>query len=131
MFDGVHCGHRHLLSQLKERCDEALAVTFANHPLDVIDSARKPLLISTPDEKDKLLRSEGVTPVMLRFDEELRRLTAEQFVSILAREHGIERSCSVSTTASGATVAPRRRNCNVYQKPPEWRLHGQRSYPAI
>ena len=38
MFDGVHCGHRHLLSQLKERCDEALAVTFANHPLGVIDT---------------------------------------------------------------------------------------------
>ncbi len=91
MFDGVHCGHRHLLSQLKERCDEALAVTFANHPLGVIDNARKPQLISTPHEKEELLRSVGVTPVMLRFDEELRQLTAEHFIRILVREHGIER----------------------------------------
>ena len=33
MFDGVHLGHQYLISQLKEHCDEAVAVTFTNHPL--------------------------------------------------------------------------------------------------
>lgn len=38
-----------------------------------------------------LLRGLGVTPVILTFDESLRRLTAEEFIGRLASEYGIER----------------------------------------
>lgn len=91
MFDGVHLGHQHLISQLKAVSDDAVVVTFRNHPLGVVDSSREPKLLSTADEKERLLRSHGVTPVILPFDEPLRRITAEKFIGRLAREYGVER----------------------------------------
>lgn len=91
MFDGVHLGHQHMISQLKAVSDDAVVVTFRNHPLGVVDSSREPKLLSTADEKERLLRSLGVTPVILPFDEPLRRMTAEEFIGRLAREYGIER----------------------------------------
>lgn len=91
MFDGVHRGHQYLISQLKEHCDEAVAVTFTNHPLWVIKGEQKPRLLSTPDEKSGILGALGVRPVLLSFDEQLRHMTAEEFIRMLACEHGIDR----------------------------------------
>lgn len=91
MFDGVHLGHRHLISQLKAVADDANVVTFRNHPLGVVDRSREPKLLSTPEEKGALLRGLGVTPVILPFDEPLRQMTAEQFITLLAKEYGVER----------------------------------------
>lgn len=91
MFDGVHLGHQYLISQLKEHCDEAVAVTFTNHPLWVIKGEREPRLLSTPAEKSGLLGALDVRPVLLPFDEQLRHMTAEEFIRLLAREHGIDR----------------------------------------
>lgn len=90
MFDGVHLGHQYLISQLKEHCDEAVAVTFTNHPLWVIKGERVPRLLSTPAEKSGLLGALDVSPVLLPFDEQLRHMTAEEFIRMLAREHGID-----------------------------------------
>lgn len=91
MFDGVHLGHQYLISQLKEHCDEAVAVTFTNHPLWVIKGEREPRLLSTPAEKSRMLGALSVRPVLLPFDEQLRYMTAEEFIRLLAREHGIDR----------------------------------------
>jgi len=91
MFDGVHLGHQHLIAQLKAQADDAMVVTFSNHPLGIVDSSREPQLLTTTGEKEALLRGLGVTPVILRFDESLRRLTAEEFISVLARDYGINR----------------------------------------
>lgn len=91
MFDGVHLGHQYLISQLKEQCDEAVAVTFTNHPLWVIKGERVPRLLSTPAEKSRMLGALSVRPVLLPFDEQLRHMTAEEFIRMLAREHGIDR----------------------------------------
>lgn len=91
MFDGVHLGHQYLISQLKKCCDEPVVVTFGNHPLWVVTGKEEPRLLSTPIEKEALLKSEGITPVLLRFDDRLRNLTAEQFISKLSQEYGIRR----------------------------------------
>lgn len=91
MFDGVHIGHRHLLQHLKGCCDKAIVVTFANHPLSLINSDRAPKLLCTPGEKRVLLEECGVTPVIVEFDEKLRRMTAREFVTLLAREYGVQR----------------------------------------
>lgn len=91
MFDGVHIGHRHLLEQLKDRCDNAIVVTFPNHPLSLIDSNKAPKLLSTPGEKRELLASCGVTPVIMEFDESVRQMTAVEFVTRLARDYGVNR----------------------------------------
>lgn len=91
MFDGVHLGHQYLISQLMEHCDEPVAVTFDNHPLWVLGDRHEPLLLLTPQEKADALRSMGVTPVMLRFDDSLRSLTARQFIDRLKNDYGIDR----------------------------------------
>lgn len=90
MFDGVHQGHRHLISQLKERCASPIVVTFNNHPLSIINPVLEPALLSTPAEKERLLREAGVTPVLIDFDESLRRLTAAQFINRLTIDYGID-----------------------------------------
>lgn len=90
-FDGVHKGHQYLISQLKKLADKAVVVTFANHPLWVVTGRRQPQLLSTPEEKYQALKAEGVTPVILQFDDTMRRMTALEFINMLARDYGINR----------------------------------------
>ncbi len=108
MFDGVHKGHRYLISQLKEHCDEAVVVTFENHPRWVVTGKREPQLLTTAEEKTRLLSELGVRPIVMRFDERMRRLTAQEFVEKLSREAGVTRlvlgfNNSIGSDRLGAT----------------------------
>lgn len=83
-FDGVHKGHREVLDFMKER-SEALGlspavVTFDRHPLEVIAPERAPKLLMSPDDRDAALSELGVEVVRMAFDEELRRLTAAEWL---------------------------------------------------
>ncbi len=94
MFDGVHAGHRFLLSGLRdaaaERGLDSCVVTFANHPLSVIAPDRAPRLLSTSLEKINLLgKTEIDSCIMLPFDERLRRLSAQEFMTLLRDEYGV------------------------------------------
>lgn len=89
MFDGLHMGHRYLISQLKKLADKALVVTFVNHPLWVVTGHRQPQLLSTPEEKIEGLTSLGVTPILLEFDSTLRNMTGEEFINMLAQKYGV------------------------------------------
>lgn len=95
MFDGVHAGHRHLLAHLRREADShrliPLAVTFANHPLELIAPAKAPALLSAPDEKLLLLAREGVEVEMLTFDETLRNTSTEGFLRMLRDRWNVER----------------------------------------
>jgi riboflavin kinase / FMN adenylyltransferase len=88
VFDGVHLGHKYLLSRLKEIAKEHSAesgvITFKRHPIEIINpKAVFPYIISL-DEKISLLRSEGVDNVIaLTFDNELASLGASDFVDLL------------------------------------------------
>lgn len=93
MFDGVHAGHRFLLGRLKAEGERLgltpLAVTFANHPLEITAPQRAPLLLSTPAEKSLLLAAEGVEAEIIPFDNKMRMTTADEFLKILARRHEV------------------------------------------
>ena len=95
MFDGVHAGHRYLLSCLRQRALRyglaPLAVTFSNHPLEQIAPAAAPKLLSTPDEKLLLLAREGVEVQMLPFDDALRHTPAASFLQMLRDRWGVSR----------------------------------------
>lgn len=95
MFDGVHRGHLHLLAALKTEAAlrglTPLVVTFSNHPLQIIAPAKAPALLSTPQEKEALLRQTGVEVTMLTFDEAMRQTTAAGFLRMLRRDYGVER----------------------------------------
>lgn len=80
-FDGVHRGHKEVLSALKREEAasgmSALVVTFDRHPLETIDPARAPELIMPVSQRDEMIRKEGVEVTVVPFDEELRRKTVE------------------------------------------------------
>ncbi len=65
-FDGVHLGHQALLRACcrlaREMGCEAAAVTFDRHP-KALFWAQPPVLISTAQERKKLLRRYGIGPV--------------------------------------------------------------------
>ncbi len=91
MFDGLHAGHRFLLeSEGVDRGLHPLAVTFANHPLEIIAPGRAPLLLSTPDEKSSLFAETGVEAEIIPFDDSLRLTSASDFLHMLARRYNVQ-----------------------------------------
>ena len=57
-FDGVHRGHQAVLGELvrraRERGLESVAITFDPHPLEVVNPAAAPRLLTLEDEKREL-----------------------------------------------------------------------------
>jgi riboflavin kinase / FMN adenylyltransferase len=87
-FDGVHIGHKTILSRLKmlaEKHDgESVLITFDPHPRKVLypESAGKDLkLINSQEEKLELLEKTGLNNVIIiEFTKEFSKVTSEQFV---------------------------------------------------
>ncbi len=94
-FDGVHCGHRDVVSRLVARARAAhrvsLLVTFEPHPLEVINPSAAPGLLTTRDEKLSLLAKTALDWVaIVPFTPELAQLPAAEFVdSILLGRFGM------------------------------------------
>lgn len=91
VFDGVHLGHRYLLSQLRESAQrEALlagVVTFRQHPLEVLSPGEGPPHLTEVAERTCLLEKVGADFVVaLTFTHELAGLSAREFV-LLLKEH--------------------------------------------
>ena len=83
-FDGLHRGHRVLIDTLtstaKRLGAESVVVTFGNHPRENQGGGVE--ILSTVEEKLHLLEQAGVDRVVvLPFTEELRNLSAEEFIS--------------------------------------------------
>jgi len=90
VFDGVHLGHKYLISQLKERARQqnllSGVVTFRQHPLEVLSPQTELPYLTNLEEKVNLLKKEGVEAVItLSFTPELAQLSASQFVSLLKK----------------------------------------------
>jgi riboflavin kinase/FMN adenylyltransferase len=88
-FDGVHCGHEQLIRRLVKAAHEsgrlAGVITFHPHP-DVVLTHRSPLYLTTPGEKVVLLERLHLDLVtILRFDREMARTLASDFISMLCR----------------------------------------------
>ena len=91
VFDGVHRGHRHLLSRLAAEAvgmgHLAVVVTFRNHPAAVLRPDFEPRYLTPIDNRMSLIRDAGVDFIApIDFDLELSRLRAGQFVAVL-QEH--------------------------------------------
>ena len=88
-FDGVHLGHRHVLSAVvsaaRERGEEAIVVTFWPHPRTVLQQdARELRLLTTLEEKKELLLAAGIDRVeVLPFTRTFAALTATEYLQML------------------------------------------------
>ena len=87
-FDGVHLGHRYLINQVKIAASQcgwcSSIITFPVHPRQVIQSDYQPQLLSSPEEKIKLLSQTGIDNcILLPFTQELSKLTAYEFMQLL------------------------------------------------
>ena len=90
VFDGVHLGHKYLLSELVEqaRLKDLISgvVTFKQHPQRLLKpQSSLPFLTNLP-QKIKLLKDEGVEAIItLSFTLELAQTGTHQFVSLLQK----------------------------------------------
>src|SRR3990172_5848778 len=90
VFDGVHLGHKYLLSQLKGQARKrnllSGVITFRQHPRAVLASRDELPYLTSLDEKVSLLRNEGIDKVItLSFTKELAGLSAGEFVGMLKK----------------------------------------------
>jgi riboflavin kinase/FMN adenylyltransferase len=93
-FDGVHLGHRDLLSRVRDRAAElglaSLLVTFDPHPLEVVNPAAAPPLLTTTEEKLQAVAESGLDyALVLPFTAALASLDATEFVDRIL----LERCC--------------------------------------
>src|SRR5438876_1913725 len=84
-FDGLHLGHREILKSVVRRARElgllSVAMTFSPHPIRFLAPERAPRLISTLDQKIRLIEGLGVDVLFIaQFDEGFSRLSPEEFV---------------------------------------------------
>jgi len=107
-FDGVHLGHRAVLGVLlreaeARRC-RSVVVTFDPHPFRIVQPELAPRLLSSPEERLKLIEACGVDEiVILPFDSKVAAMSPRQFVEdiliarfgmvhlVLGHDHGMGR----------------------------------------
>jgi riboflavin kinase/FMN adenylyltransferase len=91
-FDGLHLGHQELLRGVAERARARklipAAVTFDPHPLKVLHPEKAPPMLATLEQRLRGFEQLGLdVALVLKFDRELSKVTAEEFVKIVLVEH--------------------------------------------
>jgi len=95
VLDGVHYGHRYLLSQLCDKASETelrpLVITFKDHPLSVICPEKKPALLTTPEEKTSIIKllMPMIEVITLPFDKNIRLTSGKQFLIWLKEKYDV------------------------------------------
>jgi riboflavin kinase/FMN adenylyltransferase len=84
-FDGVHQGHRIILSQLSKIAaslsGETVVITFHPHPRRILNNAEAPSLLTSLDERISLFSALGIHHlVIIPFNQEFASLTAEKYI---------------------------------------------------
>jgi riboflavin kinase/FMN adenylyltransferase len=90
VFDGVHLGHKHLISMLREQAARQSmlsgVVTFRHNPEKLLSHRNKLPFLTEIEERVELLKNEGVNIVVpLSFTPELAQLDAGHFVELLQK----------------------------------------------
>lgn len=90
-FDGVHRGHRQVIERVKQTAAAkglgTMAITFDNHPMEIVRPGYVPELLITSDEKEEKLIALGVDKVvMLHFTHEMMQQPARLFMEKTLRD---------------------------------------------
>ena len=86
VFDGLHLGHQHLISQVVKKAAklkvQSLIMTFEPHPLEVLAKAAAPPVLTTLEQKARVLASWGLDRLgVLRFNREMAALEPVKFLN--------------------------------------------------
>lgn len=97
-FDGVHPGHRSILSRLNKTAadigGQSVLITFFPHPRTVINPDFTDLkLLNTQTEKEALLAKTGLDHlIVIPFTKEFSQITAEEYIkNILVDKIGVKK----------------------------------------
>ena len=87
-FDGVHLGHQALIQHLRQKAEsqkgQSIVLTFWPHPRVVLGFVDEPFMLTTREEKQRLLGKTGVDMVVtLPFDQTLADTSADDFLESL------------------------------------------------
>ena len=85
VFDGVHAGHHQIIQQMmadaRDHGYKSMAITFDRQPRELFDANYQPQLLTTLDEKKKLLGDCGVDyVVVIPFTMDMAQLSARDFM---------------------------------------------------
>ncbi len=95
-FDGLHAGHRVLISTLIAECGlhglSSMVYTFARHPENIIRKQLSAPLLSTIEKKMELLGDTQLDYLFIdKFDEQFSHIEPEQFMEeVLFRRFGLK-----------------------------------------
>jgi len=94
-FDGVHRGHRFLIAALRELAGRkgllSMALTFPEHPRNVLKDGHIPAILTTFDEKMRLLEATGIDACLLvDFTPQLAALSAHDFITKVLAQWGVK-----------------------------------------
>jgi riboflavin kinase/FMN adenylyltransferase len=94
-FDGLHRGHQRVLTEVVGRARAggltSVLVTFDPHPLEIVNPAACPKLLTLPDERQELLASTGLDRVVvLPFTRAVAQQSPEEFIRGLRAELALE-----------------------------------------
>ena len=84
-FDGVHLGHQKIILEVLKRSEEikgtSMAVTFEPHPMKVLAPEREIRILTTLEEKAKLIEEMGVNVLLcINFNKEFANLFPDDFI---------------------------------------------------
>jgi riboflavin kinase/FMN adenylyltransferase len=90
-FDGVHCGHQHLISHIAEEAKSlsvpSLLITFEPHPREFFAKQNAPARLTRLREKIDILQNLKLSKVLiLHFTHQIAQLSAEDFIKIILVE---------------------------------------------
>ncbi|MCD8297969.1 MAG: bifunctional riboflavin kinase/FAD synthetase [Prevotella sp.] len=90
-FDGVHSGHKYLIKNVLDCAADAgmqsMVISFERHPQYVICDDYRPKLLTTNEEKSRLLSLTGIDNcVLLHFDRDMAMLSAREFMQTVLRD---------------------------------------------
>lgn len=87
MFDGVHMGHKAVLSGAVDSPFKSVAVTFSSIPSKLGGS------IMTVADKEKKLRSIGIDEILFLDFFEIKDLSPEEFLQMLSKKYDVGKIC--------------------------------------
>jgi riboflavin kinase/FMN adenylyltransferase len=95
-YDGVHLGHQKILSMVGKKAEEingtSMVMTFDPHPVKIIAPEKNVKLLTTPEEKARLIAKMGIDVLLfITFSKEFSQIAPDDFISeILVKKLNIK-----------------------------------------